>query len=286
MADNASGFVDFEAFRGLNQDSEDRLMQEAIARAEAADETARGSLRKVSREAEGGYGPGGSFRDPQADLTKVGSYSDYLKAKQNAAQAWAAVSQSTGDVRTDALRGGRGAQAAEMGKASASALGADFTKRAGEATTRWEGAQKYRAEVKSRDDKAKADVEARRKADDEKKRAQLASLGDPTRWQQSPPGLTPQDIQARMQQWLRLNADVGDVSPWSQQGKTARQLAWAPDPGIKDQGNPFAGESRWRPEEGMGSPDEMEQARIRGGGNYLNQWDRAMGYGDTNKWKG
>lgn len=286
MADNASGFVDFEAFRGLNQDSEDRLMQEAIARAEAADEAARGSLRKVSREAEGGYGPGGSFRDPQADLTKVGSYSDYLKAKQNAAQAWAAVSQSTGDVRTDALRGGRGAQAAEMGKASASALGADFTKRAGEATTRWEGAQKYRAEVKSRDDKAKADVEARRKADDEKKRAQLASLGDPTRWQQSPSGLTPQDIQARMQQWLRLNADVGDVSPWSQQGKVARELAWAPDPGIKDQGNPFAGESRWRPEEGMWSPDETEQARIRGGGNYLNQWDRAMGYGDTNKWKG
>lgn len=286
MADNASGFVDFEAFRGLNQDSEDRLMQEAIARAEAADETARGSLRKVSREAEGGYGPGGSFRDPQADLTKVGSYSDYLKAKQNAAQAWAAVSQSTGDVRTDALRGGRGAQAAEMGKANASALGADFTRRAGEASTRWGDTQKQRAEWKARDDKAKADVEARRKADYEKKRAQLASLGDPTRWQQSPSGLTPQDIQARMQQWLRLNAEVGDVSPWSQQGKVARQLAWAPDPGIKDQGNPFAGESRWRPEEGMGSPDEMEQARIRGGGYYLNQWDRAMGYGDTNKWKG
>lgn len=278
MADNASGFVDFEAFRGLNAETEDKLMQEAIARAEAADAAAQGSLRKVSREAEGGYGPGGSFRDVQSDLTKVGSYSDYLKAKQNAANAWAAVSQSTGDPRTDALRGGRGAQAAEMGKASASALGADFTRRAGEATSRWEATQKQRAEWKARDDKAAAEKSAKDEADRAKDKAMLASLGDPTKWQSNP------RFDPRI--WLFLNARVGDTSPWSQQGKTARQLAWAPDPGIKDQGNPFAGESRWRPEEGMGNPDEMEQARIRGGSNYLNQWDRAMGYGDTTKWKG
>lgn len=279
MADNASGFVDFEAFRGLNAETEDKLMQEAIARAEAADAAAQGSLRKVSREAEGGYGPGGSFRDVQSDLTKVGSYSDYLKAKQNAAQAWAAVSQSTGDPRTDALRGGRGAQAAEMGKASASALGADFTRRAGEASTRWSDTQKQRAEWKARDDKAAADRTAADEKTREMKRAQLASLGDPTKWQQMDPSLTQQDIQGRMQQWLRLNAEVGGASPWSQQGKVARELAWAPeDTGHKD----WIGRPKWTPDTG----DTDTRALIWGGGNYLTEMDKQLGYGDPTKWKG
>ncbi|MBL0304417.1 MAG: hypothetical protein IPQ23_22450 [Cytophagaceae bacterium] len=225
MADNASGFVGFEAFRGLNQDSEDKLMQEAIARAEAADAAAQGSLRKVSREAEGGYGPGGSFRDVQSDLTKVGSYSDYLKAKQNAANAWAAVSQSTGDPRTDALRGGRGAQAAEMGKASASALGADFTRRAGEASTRWSDTQKQRAEWKARDDKAAAD----RTASDEKTGPRtrrclrlLATRRSGSRW--TPVRLTQQfgPWLSQCSRWRRLAVEPAG------QGCASVAWAWAP----------------------------------------------------------
>lgn len=195
MADNASGFVDFEAFRGLNQDSEDKLMQEAIARAEAADAAAQGSLRKVSREAEGGYGPGGSFRDVQSDLTKVGSYSDYLKAKQNAANAWAAVSQSTGDPRTDALRGGRGAQAAEMGRQSRQelsgrearlgALAADSFREKADSRNRqsaWEAAQEFAKSERQRKDDAfmaqhRAGLDAKMRTAWEKRDRQQGTFG-------------------------------------------------------------------------------------------------------------
>lgn len=274
MSENASGFVDYGQFSGLNREEDDRLMQEAMARAEAADAASQTALRRVSRDAEG----------KEADLTKVGSYSDFLKAKQDAAKAWAAVTASTGDLRTDAMRGTRAAGVKSAQDASAAALGADFTRRAGQAATSWSELQKYKAEREAAAGREKADKEAESAKTLEQKRAQLASLGDPMKWQQL--GMTPQDVQARMQQWLRLNAEVGSTSPWSEQGKVARQLAWAPDPGIKDQGNPFAGESRWRPEEGMGNPDEMTQANIRGGGNYLTEWDKRLGYGDTTKWKG
>lgn len=88
-----SGFVDFNDYAALNQDEESRLMEEAMARAEAADATASQGLMQANVEAAG------------KPLSQTGSYSDYLKQKQDAAKAWAAVSAKGADPRSNALRG-------------------------------------------------------------------------------------------------------------------------------------------------------------------------------------
>lgn len=92
---NASGYIDFNQYSDLNADEETRLMEEAMARAEAADATAQQALVRSSQEA---------IRTGAAGLSKVGSYADYLKAKKSAADAWAQLGRGA-DPRTGALRG-------------------------------------------------------------------------------------------------------------------------------------------------------------------------------------
>lgn len=113
MADNASGFVDFNEFSALTQDEERRLMEEAMGRAEEADTMARRNLTRASQQAV----------DTGAEsLTQVGSYTDYLTAKRNARDAWARVGQSTGDPRLDAVREGMARSASMRGSDSADEL--------------------------------------------------------------------------------------------------------------------------------------------------------------------
>jgi len=89
-----SGFVDFNEYADLNQDEEARLMEEAAQRAEAADATASQGLMKANNEAGG------------KPISQTASYSDYLKQKQDAAKAWAAVSRRSADPRAASLQGG------------------------------------------------------------------------------------------------------------------------------------------------------------------------------------
>lgn len=101
---NASGFVDFNQQMDLTGDEEQRLLEEAMARAEQATGKAQASLQSVSRDAN---------NQNVADLTQVGSYSDYLAAKRNAADAWAAVTGPDANPRSvrSAVASGRlGAQ--------------------------------------------------------------------------------------------------------------------------------------------------------------------------------
>lgn len=119
MPDNASGFVDASQWADLNQGDEERLLQEAMARAEAADVLTQKALRKSEREAEGfdangnRLGQARGFSAPGEEnpnawdvntLENVGSYTDYLQAKKNAEAAWAAVGAESSDPRSNALR--------------------------------------------------------------------------------------------------------------------------------------------------------------------------------------
>ncbi len=110
MPDNSSGFVDFNQYSDLNRDEETRMLEQAMARAEAASADAQGKLRGVKREAAGRYGADGQITGEASDIAQTASYSDYLSAKGNAEKAWAAVTASTRNPYADAMRGQIGAQ--------------------------------------------------------------------------------------------------------------------------------------------------------------------------------
>lgn len=88
-------------------------MEEAMQRAEQADALARRNLTRASQEATS---------TGAESMTQVGSYTDYLKAKKDARNAWAAVSQSTGDPRLDAVREARSRNAGLRASESANEL--------------------------------------------------------------------------------------------------------------------------------------------------------------------
>lgn len=97
---NASGFVNFADFTEANASEDERLMQEALAAAEAADLDARNRLRATRQQAEREAFGGGL----EGDITRVGSYSDYLAAKQKAERAWAAFGAAGNDPRRAGTR--------------------------------------------------------------------------------------------------------------------------------------------------------------------------------------
>lgn len=79
----------------LSGDEEQRLLEEAMARAEQADAAAQSSLRSAATDAS---------NQNVNDITQSASYSDYLAAKRNAANAWAAVTGPDANPRS--VRGG------------------------------------------------------------------------------------------------------------------------------------------------------------------------------------
>jgi hypothetical protein len=113
-------FLSFDQYFEANKDSESQALEEALARAEAADAEAQGQLRKAGAQASGGFNPrrdeAGVLQAGEGDITRVASYTDYLTAKRNAQAAWQAVGQ------------GNAAQRALLGQR-------EMTGRAGEAAT-------------------------------------------------------------------------------------------------------------------------------------------------------
>lgn len=160
---NSSGFVDFNQYAALNQDEEQRLMEEAMARAEAADQSAQQQLVRTSQEA---------VNTGAQNIDRVASYSDYLKAKRSAADAWAAVGAEGADPRSAALHGAMRARNGINDRAAASA--AELSGREGRLGERvgeaWVGAQKGKADraayaeaqAKAKEDRQKADAENKR----------------------------------------------------------------------------------------------------------------------------
>lgn len=117
-------YVDFNAFSDLTRDDEERKMADALQRAEVASQEEAAALARVNREARGEYGPGGFLRGGNADVSKVGSYDDYVKLRDAARQSRAAVGGDASDWRRQAVRDsmadntGMDERAAELGAAA------------------------------------------------------------------------------------------------------------------------------------------------------------------------
>ncbi len=93
---NSSGFVDFNQTYDVTHDEEQRLMEAAMQRAEAADVGAQQQLVRTEHQAIDSGAEG---------LSKAASYSDYLKAKDAAVKAWAAVTTQSANPLSQAVRG-------------------------------------------------------------------------------------------------------------------------------------------------------------------------------------
>lgn len=173
MPNNASGFVDASQWAELNQGDEERLLQEAMARAEAADTTAATALRTSRIQAEGRQADGSLDRSKTATLETVGSYTDYLQAKKSAENAWAAVTAGSNDPRSNALRdrirGERGmgdaAKAAEAQRTSQQDTASKYA--IGDVANTAKNKARSEAEraAKEQADRARADRDKRLKGD-------------------------------------------------------------------------------------------------------------------------
>jgi hypothetical protein len=107
VADNASGFVDFNQFNELNADEEARMFEQAMAEAEAATEREKLALRKSIEEARGKFNmKEGAYEGSVGDISQVASYSDYLQSKRDAAAAWAKLNERSKDPLLASVQGG------------------------------------------------------------------------------------------------------------------------------------------------------------------------------------
>ncbi len=107
---NSSGFVDFNQQLATSGDEERRLMEAAMSRAEAAQGKAQSGLQHASQQAG----------EQHVGLSETASYSDYLKARQDASNAWAAVTSPDANPRSV-----RGAIANRMGVAGQQQMAGD-----------------------------------------------------------------------------------------------------------------------------------------------------------------
>lgn len=216
---NSSGFVDFNQYAALNQDEEQRLMEEAMARAEAADQAAQQQLVRTSQEAVNTGAEG---------ISHAASYSDYLKAKKSAADAWAAVGAEGADPRSAALHGTLRARNGINDRAAASA--AEFAGREGRLGERvseaYEGAQKGKSD---RAAYAKQQADAKKAREDQDAAAAQAHYTNVYgRWlagrQAGGVGLQQSDLQ-RQAQMLSQGVDSG----WKLPDRTAAQMGTPSD---------------------------------------------------------
>lgn len=258
---NRSGFVDFNQFFGANAAAEEEQLRAAMERAQGLDATANAALRKSRMEAEQQAFGGGD-----ASITSVGSYSDYLDAKRNAANAWAAMNSAGADPRTASVRqrlltssplgqAAGQAQAARSAMEQRTSADVDAAAAGGLATRQWQGRQ---------DERRKAEADARSRADTEARQAYLASLGNPSDWQQR--GGTMSDAQSRAQGWLRAGGWRGDAKRGAgSQSNVARQLAW--------------GDWSLAPGQRFATGGE-EAEKIQASPWYRNEFDQAIGFGE------
>lgn len=137
-------FIDFDAQMAATGDDERKLLEAAMSRAEAAQEKAQHGLVQSSQAAQ----------EQHTGLSQTGSYSDYLQAKRNAANAWAEVSGSDANprsMRNVLARGGQGRAAGE-----------ELATREAEFGQRNEGnAASHAASVRAASERAEADARAR-----------------------------------------------------------------------------------------------------------------------------
>jgi len=218
VADNASGFVDFNQFNELNADEEARMFEQAMAEAEAATEREKTALRLTKQDASGSLrGPNGRPTAMTDDISKTASYSDYLQAKRDAAAAWAKLSARSRDPLLASVQG-----AAMTPEQRAAAAGADAAAQAREDGAAGEVKSGYEANLQAGAkraawEKAQADAAAKR-ADDDKQNKQTFYdkiyrdlIGG--QWEGDfAEGMNGGDIKQRSR-WLNTGVEAGDWSP-------------------------------------------------------------------------
>lgn len=98
-------YVDYNAFAAANAEEEERLLGDAYARAEAADQKARLALGKARNEGTGSYDSFGRLMSGTDDITQTGSFSDFVQFQREAEVARTRAQQAPGeDPRRQALR--------------------------------------------------------------------------------------------------------------------------------------------------------------------------------------
>lgn len=170
---NRSGFVDFNQFFGANAAAEEEQLRAAMERAQGLDATADAALRKARDEAAKQ-----AFEGGDANITSVGSYSDYLDAKRNAANAWAAMNAAGADPRMASVRQ-RLLATSPLGQAAgqAQASRAAFEQRAGAAVEGAAAGGLASRQWQTRlNEKKKAAADAQKAAADEAGQSYLSSL--------------------------------------------------------------------------------------------------------------
>lgn len=237
MAENASGFVDFERFADLNADDEARLFEQAMAEAEAATEREKTALRIAKQDASGSLRRDGKLTAMTGDISTTGSYSDYLKAKRDAADAWAKLNARSRDPRLAAVQGaamtpeqraaaggaGAASQAREDGAAGEVKSGYEAAQRAAEVRAAWEKQQAEAAGLRAEEER---DFKARFYADTEKK------WGEGNQWDPFNPKARAQDNQRNAQILAGGRASGAWTPQTSFQGRQVNAQAWGDPQGA------------------------------------------------------
>ena len=246
-------FVSFDQYQEANGSEERRQMEEAYARAEAADQKANQALNRSKTDAQRGRqaqanrqneiyyannrdrlysgakedDPTWTGGEPQG-IASTSSYSDYLQAQKDSANAWAALQTQSSNPYEQGLRdslGGkdRATAAGTAGKNLISrgvdALSEDERQTSGIKESTLASQRGWQAGRQTIRDKNAAESQA--SAD------YLRSLGDPTTWVHDvgkEGGMTPEELQYRSAAWSRINAGNGN-SATSPQAIAARRYA-------------------------------------------------------------
>ena len=247
MPDNSSGYIDFNQYSEQNGADEQQRIEQAMQRAEAAQGKAQGALRKSELEGAGRYGKDGQITGEKS-LSQTASYSDYLKASQEATAAWAAVNSRSKDPRLAALQGSlggpgreRSAQAMAAAAAQEKSVGTELD--GGVASLAVERTQRAaEAAAKAKAAKERADFDAGNKAAfnaDIQKRISKVWGGRDTRatatwggagaegWQ----AWTPDEI-GQMDELGRLSKQAGTYDAWGKTGAWDTDTKYGPDGNI------------------------------------------------------
>ena len=270
LVPNSSGFVDFNQTYDVTHDEEQRLMEAAMQRAEAADTGAQQQLVRTKQQAVDSGAEG---------LSQAASYSDYLKAKQQATKAWAAVTASSANPYSDAVRGKVGGKGGLDVAGRASASRDDLAGR--EANMgRWteeafagkqENDARQAAWAKSQDDAKQ------RRANEDKENAaafqtSLTAARGRARGERSlfePDGYTtPYAGRNFSQMQLAANQrNPGSFDPYSQEGRTLRMDAYGHSASETDNRGLY-GRSLFAPNGSAGGQPAT---------NYSTEWEKKYG---------
>ena len=243
--------MSFDDYLEANADSEEEMLRQAVAAAEAKDAEARGQLRNVEKQGAAGE---------LTDITQAASYGDYLDAKRGSKEAWAKLMQSS-DPRQRAVLQTLGAR---MGiGAKADAAEAAWGGREDAVTGNLKSLSDSRAQWAALAEKKRLAEEERAKVDKDNRDAYVTSL-----------------IQGTMGRAAAGGAQLDFVgsknryasSPWASETgglEVARaRAAGASDEQLRDIWNAYTGKGH------MGSPRAQPggDATMRGSESEWDKW--------------